>query len=107
MQKFNTQLNEVRKKLFRKPTRIRFGYLADGSKVRISKKSGSIVEKVINPAWSVKNRIKNKVDGIADTPPILASEKTYEGENFDKIKKEFDEYIQNKEKKETLLVFDD
>lgn len=86
---------------------MRFGYLAEGSKVRISKKTGSIIEKVMNPGWSVKNRIKNKIDGIADTPPILVTEKTYEGENFDKIKKEFEEYIQAKEKKETLLVFDD
>lgn len=32
---------------------------------------------------------------------------TYKGENFDKIKKEFDEYIQKKEKREKLLVFDE
>ncbi len=33
-----------------KPTKIRFGFLADGKKVRIAKKSGAIIEKIMNPA---------------------------------------------------------
>ena len=91
----------------RKPTRIRFGFLADGKKVRVSKKSGSIIEKIMNPGWQVNIRNKNKVDGLHDTEPGLVGEVTYKGENFDKIKKEFEEYIQKKERKESLLVFDE
>ena len=32
---------------------------------------GSIIEKRIDPAWSVKERNKNKVDGLKDTSPIV------------------------------------
>jgi hypothetical protein len=35
------------------------------------------------------------------------TEVTYKGENFDKIKEEFYEYIKAKEKREKLLVFDE
>lgn len=34
-------------------------------------------------------------------------EVTYKGENFDKIKKEFEDFMKNKEKREKLLVFDE
>lgn len=34
-------------------------------------------------------------------------EVTYRGENFDRIKKDFEEFIQKKEKREKLLVFDE
>lgn len=76
-----------------KPTKIRFGFLADGKKVRISKKSGSIIEKPMDPAYKRQVRNKNKIDGIKDTPPDKAVLVTYKGEDFDKIKRDFELYI--------------
>lgn len=46
--------------------------MADGEKVRISKKSGSIIEKKISPSANPTVRNKNKVDGIRDTPMDIA-----------------------------------
>eukprot|EP01016_Furgasonia_blochmanni_P028006 TRINITY_DN2942_c0_g1_i4.p1 TRINITY_DN2942_c0_g1~~TRINITY_DN2942_c0_g1_i4.p1 ORF type:complete len:310 (-),score=56.43 TRINITY_DN2942_c0_g1_i4:42-971(-) len=88
-----------------KPVRIRFGFLADGKKVRISKKSGTIVPKPALAVYQVKVRNKNKVDGPKDTPGDKVLEITYKGEDFDKIKREFEEFIQQKERREKLLVF--
>lgn len=51
------------------PTRISRGYLEDGSPVRISKLTGSIINKNIDPAKSPAHRHKNKIDGLKDTSP--------------------------------------
>jgi len=88
-------------------TRVKIGYLADGQKVRISKKSGTIIEKKPEPALNYRLRHKNRLDGIADTPPDKVLEVTYKGEDFAAIKKEFDEYIKEKERREKLLIFDE
>jgi hypothetical protein len=53
------------------------------------------------------NRYKNKTTGPEDTTPENVLEKTYKGEDFGRIKAEFDEYIRMKEEKEGLLVFKD
>ena len=66
-----------------KATRVRKGFLESGDTVRISKKSGLIIEKNKKPAYQVKVRNKNKVDGVKDTPPQKMLEVTYKGENFD------------------------
>ena len=42
--------------------------MADGKKVRISKKSGSIIEKPAREETKFANRMKDKVDGMKDTP---------------------------------------
>lgn len=76
-----------------KPTRIRFGYLEDGKKVRISTKSGSIIEKPFDQGWKRENRNKNKVDGMLDTPAEKVLQVTYKGEDFDSIKRDFEKYI--------------
>ena len=47
------------------------------------------------------------MDGISDTPPDKVLEVTYKGEDFSAIKKEFDEYIREKERREKLLIFDE
>ena len=52
---------------YRKPSKVRFGYLATGDKVRISKSTGTIIAKPMLPAYNPKNRNKNKIDGIKDT----------------------------------------
>ncbi|KAL4433133.1 hypothetical protein ABPG74_010828 [Tetrahymena malaccensis] len=88
-----------------KSTRIRFGYLEDGKKVRISTKSGSIIEKPFDHGWKRENRNKNKVDGMLDTPAEKVLQVTYKGEDFDTIKRDFEKFIQDKERKEKLLVF--
>ena len=91
-----------------KPTRIRYGYLEDGSKVRIAKKSGALIPKPDRSNLKYINRTKGKEAGPNDTKPEDVLEKTYKsGEDFLRVKAEFDEYIRIKEEKEGLLVFKD
>jgi len=90
-----------------KTTKTRFGYLATGEKVRISKSTGTIIPKQMLAVYNQKNRNKNKVDGPKDTTGATALEVTYRGEDFDKIKAEFEDFIKEKERKEKLLVFRD
>ena len=54
------------------------------------------------------NRTKGKEPGPNDTKPEDVLEKSYKnGEDFLRVKAEFDEYIRIKEEKEGLLVFRD
>jgi hypothetical protein len=79
--------------------------LEDGTRVRISKKSGAIIPKPDRSHLTYLNRTKTKTDGIMDTRPDLVLEKTYEGEDFMKVRAEFREYLRMKDEKEKLLVF--
>ena len=90
-----------------KPTRIKYGFLEDGSKVRIAKKSGALIPKPDRSNMKYINRTKGKETGINDTKAEDVLEKTYRGEDFLRVKAEFDEYIRIKEEKEGLLVFKD
>ena len=89
------------------PVRIKIGYLEDGSRVRISKKTGNIIEKPSFEHTKYESRNSNKVDGPLDTMSDKAHEITYKGEDFESVRKEFDEFIMDKEKVERNLVFDD
>ena len=90
------------------PTRIKYGFLEDGTKVRISKKSGAMIPKPDRSSLKYMNRTKGKEAGPNDTKPEDVLEKTYtRGEDFLRVKAEFDEYIRIKEEKEGLLVFKD
>ena len=89
----------------KKPTRVSIGYLEDGTMVRITKKSGSIIEIPNRDHLTYANRHKSKVDGPLDTTADLAHEITYIGEDLATIKAEFDQYIREKERIENLLVF--
>ena len=88
-----------------KPTRIRYGFLEDGTKVRVSKKSGAIIPKPDREHLTYFNRTKSRETGENDTAPDVALQKTYKGEDFSKVKAEFEEYIRMKQEKEELLVF--
>ena len=90
-----------------KPTRIKYGFLEDGSKVRIAKKSGALIPKPSFENLTYANRTKGKQVGSNDTKPEEVLEKTYKGEDFLRVKAEFDEYIRMKEEKEKLLVFNE
>ena len=89
------------------PTKIRYGFLEDGTSVRISKKSGAIIPKPDRSHLTYINRTKQREPGVYYTRGDLVLEKTYKGEDFLKVKAEFDEYIRIKEEKERLLVFKD
>jgi hypothetical protein len=90
------------------PTRIKYGFLEDGSKVRIAKKSGALIPKPDRSALKYMTRTKGKEAGPNDTKPEDVLEKTYtRGEDFLRVKAEFDEYIRIKEEKEGLLLFRD
>lgn len=87
-------------------TRIAIGYLEDGTKVRVSKKSGLIIEKPNRDDLTYENRNKSRVDGTGDTAPDRVLDITYKGEDFDRIKEEFLNEIEEKERVESLLVFE-
>jgi len=88
-----------------KPTRIKYGFLEDGLKVRISKKSGALIPKPDRTNLKYMNRTKGKEAGPNDTKAEDVLEKSYRGEDFLRVKAEFDEYIRIKDEKEGLLVF--
>ena len=88
-----------------KPTKVAYGYLDDGTKVRFAKKSGAVIPKPNRDDMKYVNRTKDKEDGDFDTSPEDALEKTYKGEDFLTIYNKFSEYIRLKEEKEKLLVF--
>jgi large subunit ribosomal protein L24 len=87
------------------PVKVKYGFLEDGTRVRISKKTGAIIPKPDRSHLTYLSRTKAKTDGDNDTRSDLVLEKTYEGEDFMRVRAEFREYIRMKEEKEQLLVF--
>ena len=64
------------------PTRIRTGYLEDGSKVRVSKKTGAIIPKPDRSNKTYLARTKDFKAGPLDTPAEAVLKKSYAGEDF-------------------------
>jgi len=89
------------------PTRIKTGYLEDGTKVRVSLKTGSLIPKPDRSELTYLNRTKTFETGVWDTVPEDVLDKTYKGEDLLKVKLEFEEYINMKQMKERLLIFED
>ncbi|KAM3140304.1 hypothetical protein pb186bvf_007660 [Paramecium bursaria] len=89
-----------------KASKIQRGFLEDGSPVRVTKKTGSVVPKPIDPAFKYAHRHKNKVDGVKDTAASDVVKITYQGEDLYQIREQFLQFIKEKEAKEKLLVFD-
>ena len=89
------------------PTRIRIGYLEDGTKVRVSKKSGSIIAKPDRSNKTYLARTKDYKPGPLDTPGDVVLKKTYAGEDFYRVYQEFEEYLHEKALLESKLVFDE
>lgn len=89
-----------------KGTKVRIGYLSDGSKVRISKKSKQVIPKPNMEVLSYASRHRNRDDGPQDTPARLVMLATYAGEDFSSVREDFEKYITEKERMESLLVFD-
>ena len=84
--------------------------MEDGSKVRISKKSGALIPKPKFPHLSYAERHKNYSksyleDGPKDTPAEAALKVTYHGLDKDSIKARFDKWIQEQENEAKWLVF--
>merc|ERR1712070_1244472 len=84
---------------------MKFKVVEDGTKVRISKKSGAIIPKPDRSHLTYIGRTKSLEVGVNDTRGDLVLEKTYTGEDFLKIKAEFESYLRIKEDKERLMVF--
>ena len=57
---------------YNKPTRIKYGFLEDGTKVRISKRSGSIIPKPDRDHLRYQERTKDFKIGPYDTTPEIA-----------------------------------
>jgi large subunit ribosomal protein L24 len=89
-----------------KGTKTRYGFLADGTKVRISKSTGTIIPAANREHLTYANRHKEQTDGAMDTPVDKVLEVTYFGEDFVKVRLEFEQYIAEKESTEKLLIFD-
>ncbi|ELR23999.1 ribosomal protein L24, putative [Acanthamoeba castellanii str. Neff] len=58
-----------------KPCKISMSYLADGTKVRVSKRTGTVIPK---PAELTAKRFKNYLDGVKDTKPEVVTLKTFD-----------------------------
>lgn len=88
----------------RKPTKVKMAYLEDGTRVRISRKSGALIPK---PAVhkSRLERGKEKVDGQKDTPTETILQQTYFGEDFQRLREEWLASIQTREELAKHLVF--
>jgi len=52
-------------------------------------------------------RGKCRPAGVKDTPYVLAHKVTYQGEDFESIRSEFQDFIAKKEAREKLLVFNE
>ena len=57
--------------------------------MRVSKRSGAVIEKPDRSDLKYINRIKTKEAGDLDTAPSDVLEKTYKGEDFVKVYAEF------------------
>ena len=75
--------------IFSTATRITYGFLEDGTKVRVSKKSGSVIPKPDRSNLKYINRTKSREPGDQDTKPEDVIERTYKGEDFVKVYHEF------------------
>jgi len=71
----------------------------------LSKKSGSIIPKPDRSHLTYINRTKKREDSLLDTKPDEVLKKSYTGEDFMRVKADFEEYIRLKDEKEELLVF--
>ena len=89
------------------PTRIKIGYLEDGQKVRVSKKSGAIIPKPDRSHLTYLQRTKDTKPGPLDTPKEAVLNKTYTGEDFMQVYRDFDNYLQEKAALEDKLVFNE
>lgn len=86
--------------------KVQIAFTETGAKVRVSKRSGSIIEKKKYEGYIRDKRHKNKVDGVLDTAPKDAAEVTYKGEDFAAIREEFYARMKKKEEAEKKLIFD-
>ena len=89
-----------------KGTRVRIGFLADGTKVRISKRSKQLIPKPNKDELTFEARHRERLDNVKNTLPNLTLLKTYMGEDFSAVKADFEKYILEKERVESLLIFD-
>ena len=62
----------------------------------MSKKSGAIIPKPDRSHMTYINRTKTRETGPNDTKPEMVVLKTYKGEDFTRVKAEFEEYIRMK-----------
>lgn len=58
-----------------KPTRVGYGFLEDGTKVRIAKRSGAVIPRP--EILKVRRKEKRKEDGKKDTKSVVALERTF------------------------------
>jgi len=88
----------------RRATRVEIVKGEDGSRQRKSKRSGVIIPKpdLTNP---YEKRMTSRPKGPKDTAKEDVLKKTYDGENYVKVYKEFMNRIKEKENQEKLLVF--
>jgi len=79
--------------------------LEDGTKVRVSRKTGALIPWPDRSEWDPEVRYKDVNDGIKDTPAEIVLKQTYFGEDYEAIRKRFEEYIREQEADAKWLVF--
>jgi plasmid stability protein len=81
----------------KKAVKVRAAYHPEtGEKFRISKKTGRILYKTKSQKHKREKRGKKRKLGIKDTPSLLVQKVTYQGEDFEAIKREFQKFIAEK-----------
>lgn len=60
-----------------KPTKVKLGYLEDGTKVRVCLETGSIIPTPNYDHMKYENKYQNRPEGLLDTPSNLAHKLTY------------------------------
>ena len=83
---------------------MKFAYLEDGTRVRIAKKSGAVIPKP-KVAMTRQERGKDRADGEKDTPAEVVLKQTYFGEDFQKLRDEWEASIKAREEMAKHLVF--
>ena len=77
---------------------------SEGKKFRISKKSGAVIPKP-KQEFPSKTKRSTRPKNSRDTDRADVMKKTYEGENFVNVYKDFMKLLENKKKQEKLFVF--
>jgi hypothetical protein len=90
----------------KKAVKVKVAFNAEtGERLRISKKSGKILYKSRTQSHKRERRGKKRKIGLKDTAAAVAHKVTYQGENFEAIRLEFEQFVAAKEAREKLLVF--
>jgi large subunit ribosomal protein L24 len=69
--------------------RVKYGYNEQGKRIRVSLKTGNLIDKPSRSELTYQARNDKKQDGVKDTAPSDVLSATYKGEDFAILDEEF------------------